>query len=435
MKINTKANVNMGIWKNFKKWLGIMAVGTGTIIAPMQARGWQDQVVVKSVIGTSSKYDTESIGHFDGATDGFDDEPYDTIYEQPVWLSDWGPRVTTLIDGNELDLDLRATNSTTKFDCDLSVFIYNGQNISGTNWLEIKIQDTAAYDSFDPKRHYPGEFLVYSNYTSSGKEFRDKKNIRDLCINTNTFYAWDGININILASQTNVNGIVFHGKYTQFCDWNQLISSSGSGGTNNPQGSEILDYNTNKTVSLNANTGNYIDYYVLTRTDNTGLVSVVTNDFPDTSVSSTNVPINNIKGSNSIYAVYASSGPATYTITATNSGPGVGTVSPLEAIVASGGYTNFLASATQPSNRIAAIYKDNNLFWTNSGTLGDNSIISSNITYGPVTNNGNVNVSFEPKKYNLSVNSAHGPVIPATGDYVVSHGTAINFSAQSPTTN
>jgi hypothetical protein len=135
-----------------------------------------------------------------------------------------------------------------------------------------------------------------------------------LCTNVNLAYEWVGPTNFVVNTTT--NGEFNTGKYTQFCDWNRLVSSSTSGGTNTPNGSQIVNYDISTNVNLKANSGNYIDYYVLTTTDNTGLVSVVTNDFSGTGVTNTNVPIDHLKGSNSIYTVYGTQ-PSLRTVTAT----------------------------------------------------------------------------------------------------------------------
>lgn len=324
-------------WKNIKKWLGIGALAGG-LLMPNVAKGEQDVLLVNNLI--NGKGHEIQLYHFDSATEEYDDGLDNPYAQPPEWT--WGPKITTSISGSQLQIDCRPTNSISSFDANLEVFIHDGNAVDSTNKLQINIYSDGDF-KLNPKRHYIAKFNIYSNYTDNCKEFIDRKNIRDLCPEINTYYDWNGPKLNIPSSQTNSLGEVKYGTYTQNCEWNQLVSSSTSGGTNTPQGAEILDYNTNKNVSLQANPGNYIDYFVLTRTDNTGLVSVVTNDIAGTSLMSTNVAIDGIKGSNSIYAVYAEDALPAYNVTVNNNG--YGTPSP--------GTTNNVPSGTTLEQRIS----------------------------------------------------------------------------------
>ena len=314
------------VLKSLKKFLG-MGVLAGGLMLSNEAKGFQDYISINNRLKEERGHEL-GIGHYYKASEGYDSYDLDYLFPAP-WAGQWVPRITTQVDGHELEGDLRPTNSVSKFEADLSAIIQDGNDIIGTNRLGVKAYDTTIYDGFDTNRHYIGEYWVYSNYTENGKEFLEKKNLRDLCPVVNTYYSWDGPNVGLLASETNEQGEIDFGKFIQSCDWNRLVSTKTGSGTNSFEGNQVLPYNTNLIVTLAANVGSYVDYYVLTRTDNTGAVSIVTNDISGTTTTSTNVPLAGIKGSNSIHAEYA---PLTYNLTVTSApgnrgNPSPGTVS------------------------------------------------------------------------------------------------------------
>lgn len=67
--------------------------------------------------------------------------------------------------------------------------------------------------------------------------------------------------------------------------------------------------------------------------------------------------------------------------------------------------TTFVANATQPGYRLQSVTKDGSVIFTNS--TKDNTIVTGIIPYGPVTNNGSVAATFEPKTYSVTLNSTH----------------------------
>jgi len=290
-------------WKNFGKWLAIMTVGAVALL-PREGKAWQDMIEIRNSInkgGADARFDELKIGHYYLASEGLDS--YDRLYSYPaLWAGEWAPKITTQISGNDYDGELRSTNSVNKFESNLAAVIQDSQQIKGVTLLGINAYDTATYDFFDPKRHYVSEYVVFSNFIDNAiTDFCEKRNTRYICTNANVTYYWNGpTNLNI---QTTTNGTFNFGKYTQFCDWNQLTSSSSGNGSNSFSNSEIMDYNSSRTGTLNAATGGYVDFYVLTRTDNTGLVSVVTNDVsPRTN--RVELVLDNIKGSNAVFASY-----------------------------------------------------------------------------------------------------------------------------------
>lgn len=304
------------VWKNLRKWLGIAALGASMLV-PGKAVANQDLVLIEHNIFKSGDNDSTSlnIGRRNNATE--DKDSYDGEYSYPsLRLGQWASKAVTRIQGYDLSLDRRPTNSLTDFNFDLSVVIQNNQDIIGTNIPGISIATNSIYKYIPTNEHWTISYDIKTNYfVEGGAPKTDIKNLREFCPNPNVTNYWTnsvgkGIGISIPASDTNANGEVVFGTGRLHKEYNQLISSSTANGTNNPAGTEILDYNTNKTVNLQANDGAYIDYYILTRTDSTGGVNVVTNPC-GTNVTSTNVTLEGLMGSNSVHAVYA---PNQYTV-------------------------------------------------------------------------------------------------------------------------
>ena len=285
------AGKNKNIWKSLRKWLG-MGVLAGSLMTPNE--GKSDSLQIKNLGDNISTFGSnyypkheegaqegESYDGYDSDWDGFPDNPNNK------WLKTYtDPYSFTL------QTDSRPTNSESIFQIKLLVIDKIGDNVTSTNRLKFTFMDE------DTTRHYTASIHCDPTYTPGNANFDKKVNIRDVILND--------------AGYVNLPGIVNCPSGTVYgtCDlnpqFNRVFSSSASGGTNNPEGNQIFDYDSSTNVVLNANNGNYVDYYVLTRTDNTGCVSVVTNDIAGQTVTSTNVSMDNIKGSNSIHAVYAS---------------------------------------------------------------------------------------------------------------------------------
>ena len=280
--------------------IGIMiALGLATALSPnVEAR--QDSIKIKNFL--LNENDTLNVGHLEDSLEGYDanDISYGGI---PPFYTQY-PKVVTEVEGYQLKQDARPTNSTSKFEAKLIGVIKDGNDISSSNKLSIRTDTNSLFNGFNPSRHYTGEYVVYSNYNQAGTEFRERKNIRDLCTNYNAYFDWNGPNVFIPASETNEHGDVHFGEFNLGCEWNEINSSSEGEGTNSFIGKEILDYNTNRTVTLQANPWNFVDYYVLTRTDNVGERTITTNTIsPRTNL--VDIVLNELKGSNSLHAVYS----------------------------------------------------------------------------------------------------------------------------------
>lgn len=297
-------------FKSLKRWLATAALAGGFLLP--RANAGQDMVyVLNGIIKQGEETGAGSelyLGHKTDATEGYG--TWDTDYSYPsIRSGTWNPKAVTHVEGHDLSTDRRPTNSFTDFNFDLSVIIKDGQNVIGTNLLGAKVYDTASTDYIPTNEHWILSYDINTNYFVEGGAPRtDVRNLRELCPAPNVVYyltnsAGKGIGINLPVSDTNANGEIVFGTGRFHKEYNQLSSSSTGNGTNNPVGTEILDYNTNKTVSLNAAQDYYVNYYLLTRTDNTGTVTTASNACGPT-VSSTNVAIDSIKGSNSIYAAY-----------------------------------------------------------------------------------------------------------------------------------
>jgi hypothetical protein len=414
------------IWKNLKRWLGIALVGAGMVLAPQQAYArrdyiWIDNGIVKN--GGDGRTDELKILHSPTAQEGYSGSPSDIDYVYPSpWAGEWAPKITTTVDNHELEKDARPTNSTSKFEATLAVVVQNNQNVQGTTRLGINVLDDGLNLFFDPKRHYLSEYRVFSNFLeNASSDFLEKKNLRDLCTNANVTYFWNcPSNLNVNVNGT--NGTFNFGKFTQWCDWNQLLSSSTGAGSNSWQGVQIVDYNTNLNVELNANTslGGFVDKFIVTRTDNIGDVSVVTNDIVGENLVFTNVPVNGIKGSNQVHAIY---GRKNYPLSILTSGEGSGLSNPTGIVnVSHGDYTNVAFTA--------GIGSSFDYYVLNGLTNDVPNTNSYNVAVGPVTNSQTLEGIFDINKYLITATSGvNGSVFPTNALVPYNSSTSVVINA------
>lgn len=405
--------------KSLKKWISTAAL-VGASLLPREGYALQDQIRVENHINNRgvTRFDDLKVGHHSLSADNYGVGDVEYTFPAP-WLGEWGPKVVTRVDAHELERDLRATNSVGRFDADLFVVIQNSQGVSGTNKLGFFVYDDGTYKSFDPQRHYVGEYKIFSDFTAGNLEFSEKKNIRDLCPNVNTLYFWNGpTNFNV---QTTTNGVFKVGKYSENCDWNQLVSTSTGSGTNSPNGTQIVNYNSVNTVGLNANEGNFVDKYTVTTTDNTGGVRVVTNDIPGQDVASTNVTIWGLKGSNSVSAVY---GRKQFPVNVATSGTGSGNSSWTNGTSFWGDSTNVNFNAGAHSG-LAAILVNGVINRTFNPATN-----SYNFTFGPVTNNQTVTGVFDLEKFLVSAAAGrNGSVGQTQAEVAYGGSTSVVYTA------
>jgi len=408
-----------------KVWLARTLVA-GSVMMPNVVNAWQDMIRIENHINKSgdARYDDLLVGHRSGATEGYGTWDTDYVFPAP-WSGQWAPKITTKVDGHDLEVDRKPIDSVSKFESDLTVIIQDSQAITGTNKLGIYVYDTASTDFFDPQRHYVGEYKVYSNYTANAQEFLERKNLRELCTNANVIYEWMGPTNFVVNTTT--NGTFDFGKYTQFCDWNQITSSkSGAGnGTNTIDGtafdgSVITNYDSSAMIGLNANTGNYIDKYILTRTDNIGSVNVVTNDISGQDLTSTNIPLNNIKGSNAVEAIYS-----TLTYPLIVSSVGEGTNNPNGTLIMNYGANTNINMTANEGQHIQTIVQNN--ITNNFGGYG-NYIKSTNFPVSNITASNNIKTTYETDLEQIvSSIFGNGTITPAETNYIAWNGNT-NFS-------
>ena len=183
--------------------------------------------------------------------------------------------------------------SETTFQTQLLVVDNVGDNVACTNqikfsWLPV---------GFDTTRHYTAKIHCDTNYTPSKVKFDKTVNIRDVIANDSGYVNLPGI--------TNVPNGTVYGTIDVNCPFNRVVFDKIGGNTNVFRGNTIVNYDSSMQINFPTNIGYKISNYIVTRTDNTGTVSVVTNDISSQNVSSTNIVLNNIKGSNSVYATYS----------------------------------------------------------------------------------------------------------------------------------
>ena len=398
-----------------KKILAMALVGASSLF-PLTSKAYQDRVVVQSQINDDSHFDEALLAHYSAATDGLDSDVIDIRYSPAnPELTDYSPKTYSIIEATELSAVLNATNSVAPFNVKLGVDLIDGQSRSGSSRLEIKEYVSGSFNSFDPARHYVGTYNVSSNFTQAETPFSETKNLRDLCTASNQFFIWNGPNLDLPNTATNSQGVIDFGTFTLTCDWNKLVSSKSGNGSASFEGSQIFDYNSSTSVAFNADSGHHVAYYVLTTTDNTGRVSVVTNTLGQ-GFTSTNVPIDGIKGSNSIHFVADIN---KYIISPST--PENGTITPSSSIEVNHGNSTNFAVAADPHYHIFTITQNGSCVYSNPANLG---ITGTNIFFNNVTNNGSLGVLFSKDRYNLTVNSAHGNTWPGTTN-AVPHNTTL----------
>ena len=189
-----------------------------------------------------------------------------------------------------LQSDGRPTSSETIFRAKLIVIDKIGDGFTTSSRLNLLSLD------LDASRHYTAYIHYDNTYAANGSNYYISVNIRDV----NEFRNY----VELPGIVNCPSGVVF-GTVDINPQFNRLVSSNVGGGTNGFEGNIILAYDTSTNITLAANPDNYLSQYILTRTDNTGIVSVVTNILPDQTVTTTNIAINNIKGRNAIFAVYS----------------------------------------------------------------------------------------------------------------------------------
>lgn len=278
-------------------------IGLGSLIGilPNSSEARQDYIFTSNILGGNASYSLETVHSNTGTEDyGTGDIIYHPGSDPP--FMDQGPKITTLIEGYDLKKDSRSTNSVSTFNARLTTFFKNSGTINEENKVQVNTSSNSVFKGFNPSRHYTGEYVVHSNYNQAGTEFREVKNLRDLCPSYNAFFDWQGPSVTIPSSHSNEYGDVHFGEFNLECGWNQLISSKAGNGTNSFEGAEIIDYGSDRTVVLTAAPGHHIDHYVLTREGNIREVTAITNHV---GANTAEVEILNIMGSNSLHVVYA----------------------------------------------------------------------------------------------------------------------------------
>jgi hypothetical protein len=250
----------------------IATVGlAGALTLPLTSKAHQDMVGIQNAVQGESHEIT--IAHYAQATEGFGS--FDSLYGNPPFWT-WGPKITTLVDGYELESDKRPTNSISSFNTSLGVWIEDSTWINSQNDLRFTFKDNSVYKGPDPNRIYLGKAQVFSNYTSNAQEFIEVKDLRKVAPIVNVYSNWPLTTLNINPAQTNAPGVINYGKLivkNDFLDGsserNRISNVSISNNVANLEtmaqlGSYIIDrvqVNTNLANSSGWNTvGSYTNY-------------------------------------------------------------------------------------------------------------------------------------------------------------------------------
>ncbi len=369
----------MGIWNNLKKWIVTSAIIGASAVFPMKSDGEQLEFRSNASAGISGSI--TYLFHESGAQE-FGPDGYDNPWTNaPPAVNNQQLRAFTNPYGDPLKTDSRPLESDIKFRSNLCAIDKLGGNVTSTNKLKFTFLDSA-----DSIRHYTANIHCDGIYTPLSNSFDKVVNIRDVIAN-------DAGVVNLPGVMNCPSGTVY-GVVDIHCDFNKLVSTKlGAGNGTNTVGGNVFtngqnvitNYDSSATIELNADVGNYIDSCVVTRTDNLGGLSVETNSFPDKTVTSTNVVLSNIMGSNQVEAVYV---PRLEQIVST-AGVG-GTINPSGTNnVFYNENTNFVITAN-PNYEILDIK-------TNGASIGINAgMTSTNYTLSNIINDGTIEALFDP---------------------------------------
>lgn len=196
----------MGLKQSLRKVTNILALAGSLAISSLS---YAHQDMIYLINGINGRGHEAKIAHYYEASEGVDG--FDTGYAKPpVWT--WGPKITTEIEGSELEVDKRPTNSASYFNTTLGVFVDDNSYISETNQILVKFTDNVVYKGPDPARVYIGEININSNYTANGQSFHDVRDLVKLVAPAITNYCnWDLTFLGIDGTQTNENGVINYG--------------------------------------------------------------------------------------------------------------------------------------------------------------------------------------------------------------------------------
>ncbi len=234
------------------------------------------------------------------ATDGIDQ--YDDTFSYPgPWEGQWCPKVVTIVEGFGLVRDIRATNSIVNIPWQASIVMQDGTDFSGTTGLRAEVTD------IPDEEHWTISYEYRTNYYLSGSQPLDVQNFRDLCPTPDQYYSWtnsDAASMHIPNTDTNSNGEVVFASGTFHRERNLIVSTSDTGGSNSIEGTFVLKYGTNMSISVEALPGYRIDRWVLLRTGNYGERIISTNT-PAVHTNRAAVTLTNLMGSNLIHSSFS----------------------------------------------------------------------------------------------------------------------------------
>jgi len=284
-----------------KKFVGLASklLLAGTLLMPNLANAGNVRLDIENHVST--EWDRLGVIHFPGGSEG--DEGYDSPYSESTHPVGWNPKIVTVPYGVELEADIRPIESSTAFNSNLSIDHYSGQTISGQNSWTFNFINSAPFTGADPIRHYTVQIQIPGDYISGGQDFNAQTNIRDVISGSGVL---QGPNL------LNVPDEVTYGTLDIHNEFNTLEAiATGPGSTSTNKVTHNYQDSTNRTATANTGTypNSYLDYVVEHRTGNNGGRTVVTNDVIDETVTSTNYPINQIMGSNSVEFVFSEGNP------------------------------------------------------------------------------------------------------------------------------
>jgi hypothetical protein len=178
---------------------------------------------------------------------------------------------------------------------------------------------------------------------------------------------------------------------------NTITASAGTGGTISPQGNVSVNYGTNQTFNISANTGYYVSDV---KVDNVSVGAVSSYNFA------------NVTAGHSISATFAQ-----YTYTITGSAGTSGTITPSGNITVNHGSSRTFTISPDFGFQVSDVKVDN----VSAGAV-------STYTFSNVTSAHTISATFTTATYSITASAGSGGSINPSGAATVTHGTSRTYT-------
>jgi len=185
---------------NLLRSAGLAALG---FVLPLNLEAFQDGLNINNNYQGSGNGQVQLV-HYDGLSTNDD-----VVYNDPPFTT-FGTKITSLLEGIELQTDYRPTNSVSSYNILLSFFNKDTSiNINGLNELPITFTDSPDFDQGpDPKRIYLGKAEIPGRNTSNGLNYAEVRNLRDFAGTPGVYSNWPLTNIKFTIPASPNPGVV-----------------------------------------------------------------------------------------------------------------------------------------------------------------------------------------------------------------------------------